>query len=147
MSGGSDPKARSLVELVLETVSTAGRLVQGEIALFKAELRQAVSDAVKGVVILGAAFLVALLAIGWLSYAGFAALMALKLGPLWAALILTLVLGLVAAGLVWWGVQLLKTAPSLPGRSLDNLRQDLSAAGEGLSKASTAGEGDNAGRT
>lgn len=144
MSSEPSPRGVPLADLLTQIFSAAGRLVQGEISLLKAEARRAVIDASKGLACLVVAVVVVLLGLGWLTHAAYAGLMALKLGPMWSSLILGLLLCAIAAGLVWWGIQLLKRGPQLPKRGMDNLRRDMAAVSAGVAADTDATEADDA---
>lgn len=114
---------RGLVDLILEVFSALGRLVQGEIALAKAEARQSLQDVVRAVIKLLVAAILAIGGLNLLAGAAVQGLIATGLKPVWAylavgggLLALALILALLAS-------QQFKRAKLAPARRLDRMRR------------------------
>ena len=131
MSERPDGPARSarsagpgLIDLILQMIGAAGRLVQGEIALAKAEAVQSLEDLVRAVIKLMVAAILAIGGLNLLAGAAVQGLIAAGLKPVWAylavgggLLALALILTLLAS-------RQIKRARLAPARSLDRMRRD-----------------------
>jgi Putative Actinobacterial Holin-X, holin superfamily III len=112
-------------ELVKDLASETSTLVRQEIDLAKAEMTDRGKRAGKGVGMLAAGAVVALLAFGALT-AGLIAALDLAM-PTWlAALIVTVVYGAIAAVLVQIGrKQVQEAAPPVPEETIESVKEDV----------------------
>ena len=113
-----------LVDLILQMFSAMGRLVQGEIALAKAEAVQSLQDVVRAVITLMVAAILAIGGLNLLAGAAVQGLITAGLKQVWAyltvggtLLALALILALVAS-------RQFRRARLAPARSLDRMRRD-----------------------
>lgn len=129
-----EPNAREpgLVTQIAEVFAGMGRLVQGELRLARAELADSLRGMVGGVAKLVVAAVIALVALNVLAGAAIAALAMTGMGPVWAALIVGLVLAVVALGLGLAGRAALRLDALRPDRTLRSLRRDADALQGGL---------------
>lgn len=129
-----EPNARELglVTQIAEVFAGMGRLVQGELRLARAEVADSLRDMVGGVAKLVVAAVIALVALNVLAGAAIAALAMTGMGPVWAALIVGLVLAVVALGLGLAGRAALRLDALRPDRTLRSLRRDADALESGL---------------
>lgn len=113
--------------LIISVRDQVRRLVRGELALLKAELKQKVTQLGVGAGMLVGAALVAFFFLAALIATGVAAL-ALAL-PLWlSALIMTVLLLVIGAVLALVGLRKVKAAvPPVPKESIDSIRDDVRA--------------------
>ena len=120
-----DLRDRSLEELLKKLGTETTTLVRQEIELAKAEMRDKAQRASKGGAMLGVAAVVGLMAAGALTAMLILALAAVM--PDWlAALIVTVVLGLVAFFLMRSGTEAVKRAmPPVPTESIDKAKEDV----------------------
>lgn len=122
---GSDTgsSSASLGEIVGEITTDLSTLVRQELALAKAELKEEATKAGAGVGMLGGAGLAGYFLLLFLSVALMAALDALM--PLgWAALIVAVLWGIVAAVLASRGRAKLKTVNPVPEQTMETLKED-----------------------
>jgi putative superfamily III holin-X len=115
----------SISELVKDLATETSTLVRQEIDLAKAEMTDRGKRAGKGVGMLAAGAVVALLAFGALT-AGLIAALDLAM-PTWlAALIVTVVYGAIAAVLVQIGrKQVQEAAPPVPEETIESVKEDV----------------------
>ena len=115
----------SIGELVKDLATETSTLVRQEIDLAKAEMTDRGKRAGKGVGMLAAGGVVALLAFGALT-AGLIAALDLAM-PTWlAALIVTVVYGAIAAVLVQIGrKQVQEAAPPVPEETIESVKEDV----------------------
>jgi hypothetical protein len=115
----------SIAELVKDLATETSTLVRQEIDLAKAEMTDRGKRAGKGVGMLAAGAAVALLAFGALT-AGLIAALDLAM-PTWlAALIVTVVYGVIAAVLVQIGrKQVQEAAPPVPEDTIESVKEDV----------------------
>jgi uncharacterized membrane protein YqjE len=124
-AGGADPRDQSIGELVKDLATETSTLVRQEIDLAKAEMTERGQRAGKGAAILGAAALVGLLAAGALTACLIAAL-DLAMATWLAALVVTVVLGAIAAALAMTGrKQIQEAAPPVPEQAIDSVKEDV----------------------
>jgi hypothetical protein len=118
------PKPRPLTDVIHETTEDVSGLVKSEMALFKLEIKQRLKLIGPALALFGAAGFVVLYAIGVLI---FAAILGLGYAvPLWlSALIVGVTLFLVAAGLVFAGISLLKKMGHLSFLSGGTIQEDI----------------------
>jgi hypothetical protein len=123
----AQPEVRdqSIGELVKDLATETSTLVRREIDLAKAEMTDRGKRAGKGVGMLAAGAVVALLAFGALT-AGLIAALDLAM-PTWlAALIVTVVYGAIAAVLVQIGrKQVQEAAPPVPEDTIESVKEDV----------------------
>jgi uncharacterized membrane protein YqjE len=124
-AGSADPRDHSIGELVKDLATETSTLVRQEIDLAKAEMTERGKRAGKGAGMLGAAALVGLLAAGALTACLIAALD--KAMATWlAALVVTVVLGAIAAALAMTGrKQIQEAAPPVPEQAIDSVKEDV----------------------
>jgi uncharacterized membrane protein YqjE len=124
-AGSADPRDHSIGELVKDLATETSTLVRQEIDLAKAEMTERGKRAGKGAGMLGAAALVGLLAAGALTACLIAALD--KAMATWlAALVVTVVLGAIAAVLAMTGRrQIQEAAPPVPEQAIDSVKEDV----------------------
>jgi uncharacterized membrane protein YqjE len=124
-AGSADPRDHSIGELVKDLATETSTLVRQEIDLAKAEMTERGKRAGKGAGMLGAAALVGLLAAGALTACFIAALD--KAMATWlAALVVTVVLGAIAAALAMTGrKQIQEAAPPVPEQAIDSVKEDV----------------------
>jgi hypothetical protein len=115
----------SIAELVKDLATETSTLVRQEIDLAKAEMTDRGKRAGKGVGMLAAGAVVAVLAFGALT-AGLIAALDLAM-PTWlAALIVTVVYGAIAAVLVQIGrKQVQEAAPPVPEETIESVKEDV----------------------
>ena len=120
-----DLRDHSIGELVKDLATETSTLVRQEIDLAKAEMTDRGKRAGKGVGMLAAGAVVALLAFGALT-AGLIAALDLAM-PTWlAALIVTVVYGAIAAVLVQIGrKQVQEAAPPVPEETIESVKEDV----------------------
>ncbi|WP_462188770.1 phage holin family protein [Frankia sp. CcWB2] len=123
-AGSTTGDRESTGELVSDVVSDISTLFRQEVALAKAEMREEVKKAGKGARMFAAAggagyfvLLFALLAVMF----GLGEVMALG----WAALIITVVLGAVAAVLALRGRSTVRAVHPTPAQTVETLREDV----------------------
>jgi MFS family permease len=122
---GQDPRDLSLEELLKRLANETGTLVRQEIALARVEMREKAEAGRAGAALIGGGAVLALMAAGALTAMLVLALATVMPGWL-AALIVTVVLGLVAALLAKSGVAAVKRAlPPVPEESMDKAKEDV----------------------
>jgi uncharacterized membrane protein YqjE len=121
--GVPDPENHSLGDLVGQLTEDFSRLVRQEVELAKTEIKEEVSKAAKGAGMLGGAGVAGHLLLLFLSLT-----VMLALGNLmdlaWAALIVTVLWGLVAAVLAALGRKRLKTVDPRLDQTAESLKED-----------------------
>jgi membrane protein len=121
---GIRPEDRSTVDLVKSIGNDASLLVRKEIELAKQEVKEGITSKLVGGILLAAAAVFGLFALGFLATAGARAL-GLVL-PLWAAFLIVggvflLVAGIGAAA----GVRMLKRSPVAPVQTKETIKEDV----------------------
>lgn len=101
------------------------RLVQGELALARAEASERLDSARQALVQVALALVLGITAINLLAAASVAAIAALGLGPLWATVLVGTILLLLALGFARYAARLLRDAGKLPRRSAGSIKRDL----------------------
>lgn len=120
---GIDSDTSSLGEIVSEITNDLSTLMRQELDLMKAELKQEATKAGAGVGMLGGAGFAGYFLLLFLSVALMAALDAVM--PLgWAALIVAVLWGIVAAVLGQRGKSRLKTVNPKPEQTIESLKED-----------------------
>lgn len=115
---------RSTGRVLSDILSSLTGLFRGEIALAKTELANNLRAAMKGVVFLLVALALGVAALGVLTSALIAALIAAGLTPLWANLIVGLVFLVAAAIFASMGVKMVQPSNLKPRRSMENIQRD-----------------------
>lgn len=116
---------RSLNGLVQELARNTATLIRSEVTLAKAELREKTSRAAAGIGMLGAAAVLAVVAVGTLTAATVMGLAEFMPGWL-AALIVTAVLIVLAAILVTMGKRsIARAAPPVPQEAVESVKEDV----------------------
>ena len=124
MSAEVDPRERGVGELVKDLASQTSTLVRQEIKLAQAEVAEKSKVAGRGAGLMAAAAAAALVMLGTLSGCLVAALDAAL--PLWlAALIVTIVWGIVAAVLAQMGRTSLRTATPPAPQTVESVKEDI----------------------
>lgn len=120
----TEPDPRSIPHLIGDVIGNAEELLRGEIRLARAEIKEDLLDAGKATATLAAGGVLAVMAIGFLLLA---AVYGLSLTmPSWAAaLIVGLVVGVVAAGLLVVGRDRLKQLNPTPDQTIQSLKEDV----------------------
>lgn len=118
--------------LMSQVLSGVGRLVQGELRLARAEAADSLRSVASGLAKLAGAAVVALVGLNVLAGAAVGALAQAGLGPVWAALVVGLVLVLVALALAAAGRAGLRLRGRRPVRLLWGLGRDAAALRAGL---------------
>jgi uncharacterized membrane protein YqjE len=120
-----DPRDHSIGELVKDLATETSTLVRQEIDLAKAEMTDRGKRAGKGVGLLAAGGVVALLALGALTACFITALDDAM--PTWlAALIVTVVYAAIAGALMSTGrKQVREAAPPVPEQTIDSVKEDV----------------------
>jgi cytochrome c biogenesis protein CcdA len=111
--------------MIADVMSGVARLVQGEIALAKAEASERVNAMQRSIVQGVVAVVLGITAINVLAGAVVSGGVALGLSPIWAAAVVGGVLLLVALGFAQHAARLLRDASSLPKRSAASVKRDL----------------------
>jgi uncharacterized membrane protein YqjE len=121
----ADPRDHSIGELVKDLATETSTLVRQEIDLAKAEMTDRGKRAGKGVGLLAAGGVVALLALGALTACFITALDDAM--PTWlAALIVTVVYAAIAGALAVTGrKQIREAAPPVPEQAIDSVKEDV----------------------
>jgi Putative Actinobacterial Holin-X, holin superfamily III len=119
-ASGRDPGA-----LIAEVLSGVSRLVQGEVALAKAEATERLQTARRATVQVFAAMMLGFAATNVLAAALVVAAMALGLSLLWAAVVVGAVLLLLALGFAQHASRLIGDASAPPRRAAQSIRRDL----------------------
>lgn len=131
MTMQGDP--RSTVRLVADMFAHLGGMMRGEVALAKAELRENLHAARRGVALLAGAAVLAVVALNVLTGALIAALSAAGLHPGWAALLVGLAIAVVALVLARTGAAALDPGNLAPRRTASNLKRDAETLKEAIS--------------
>jgi len=118
-------RARSLAGLIQQLSQDVAALVRGELALATAELQQKAKRFQTGIGMMVAAAVLVVMALGALTAACVMGLAEFMPGWL-AALIVTLVLILIAAGLALAGKRSIERgSPPLPNETIDAVKEDV----------------------
>lgn len=119
--------ARGTAVLFSEVLSGMDRLLRGEVALAKAEVRQNLRAVRQAAVQFVFAVVFGVIALNLLAGAAVAGLVAAGLSPWAAALVLGAFLLLLAYGCLHWGLWLLDPTRLHPNRTLHNIGKDLAS--------------------
>ncbi len=130
-------EAKSTGTLATEVVHHLSRLVQGELALAKAELEAKLRAAMMGALLVGAAAAVGLVALVVLSLALVTFLVDAGLAPFRATLVVLAGLIVLALVLVLTGQSRLRAARLTPSRTVENVRRDTATIKEAIENGPT----------
>jgi hypothetical protein len=111
--------------MMADVLAGISRLVQGEIALAKAEAAERLRSAKRAVVQIVVAVVLGIAAFNVLTAAAVAAAVALGLSPLWASLAVGAILLLLAFGFAQYAGRLLRDASAPPRRTASSVRRDV----------------------
>ncbi|MDF1726826.1 MAG: phage holin family protein [Sulfitobacter sp.] len=126
----TDPERKPSTELVNEALRSVSSLVRQEVDLARAEIDQNVTRAAAAIGLLVGAVVVALVALNVLAGALVAALAEAGIAPGWAAIIVGVILGLIAFGMMTKGTNDLKLSSLAPSRTMKNVKRDAQAVKE-----------------
>ena len=113
--------------LLSDAMSNVSGLVRNEVDLARAEISENVTRAGVAVGLIAGAAIIALVALNVLAAALVAALTEAGLDAGWAALIVGVLLGLLALGLINKGLTDLKLSSLAPTRTVKNVQRDAAA--------------------
>lgn len=108
-----------------DVLAGVSRLVQGEVALAKAEVADRLRSAKRAAVQLAVAVVLGIGAINVLAWAAVAAIVELGLSPLWASVAVGAVILLLALGFAQHANRLIRDAGAAPRRSAASVRRDV----------------------
>lgn len=131
----NDP--RSTGKVLSDILSSLTGMFRGEIALVKTELQENLKTAVKGLVFLLVAVALGVAALGVLTSALIAALIAAGLTPLWANLIVGIAFLILAVIFAQMGMKMVAPSNLTPRRSMQNLQRDAETLKDVVSKDAT----------
>lgn len=123
----TDPHRESTGSLLSDAVTQISTLVRGEVDLARAEVDQNLRRAGAAIGMLVGAVVIALTALNVLAAAVVSGLTEAGIDAGWAALIVGLVLGIIAAVLISKGSNDLKLSSLAPTRTAENLKRDARA--------------------
>jgi Putative Actinobacterial Holin-X, holin superfamily III len=119
------PAGNSPAGLIGDVIAGLSRLVQGEIALAKAEATRSLQDVMQAAVRLVLAAILGMVALNVLAGAAIAALIAAGMTALWASLAVGGLVLLIAGGLAQAAMSRLRAAGRAPRQALKSLRRDV----------------------
>ncbi len=117
-------RERSTAGLVADALEHLTNLVRGELALARAEVEEKVRQAVRGVLLLAVAIILALVVLGLGAAAGVLALVQAGFTPLAATLICTAIAAVLALIAGWIGYRSLTPSGLAPDRTVRSLQRD-----------------------
>ena len=121
MPQGSD---RSFSEVIEDLLTHVQAIIRSEVRLAKAEVREETVKAGKAAGILGAGAIVGVYATGFLFLTWLYAL-EIAIAPWLAGLIVTILVGSIAAVLISIGIRRIKRVNPKPSKTLDSLKEDV----------------------
>jgi membrane protein YqaA with SNARE-associated domain len=124
--------AQGLGGLVSDAFDHASKLIRGEVALAKAEVRESLGQAQRGIIMLVIAIVLAPVGLILAAMAAAAGLAELGMHPGWAMLVVGGLFLLVAGVLAMSGASALKPSDLVPNRTAKNLRRDADTIKESL---------------
>lgn len=111
--------------LMADMLSSVSRLVQGELALLRAETRQRAQSLQKAILFTLLAAVLGITALNVLASAAVTGVVALGVAPHWATLIVGVVVTLVAAAFAMQAMRLLRAATAGPLQAARNVKRDV----------------------
>ncbi|WP_121062615.1 phage holin family protein [Chachezhania antarctica] len=120
--------------LLSEAIRHISTLIRSEVDLARAEVDQNLRKATAAIGMLVGAVVIALVALNVLAAAVVSGLTEVGIEPGWAALIVGVVLGVIAAILFSKGGNDLKLSSLAPSRTAENIKRDARAVQGGMSK-------------
>lgn len=111
--------------LLADVLAGMTRLVQGELALARAEAAERLDAGRRAALQVAVAVVLGITAINLLAAAAVAAVARLGLGPAWASVVVGGIVLLLALGIAGQAVRLLREAARGPGRSAASIRRDI----------------------
>jgi hypothetical protein len=111
--------------MMADVLAGVTRLVQGELALARAEAAERLNAVRESVIHIVIAVLLGITAINVLAGAAVAAAVTLGLPPIWAAVVVGGILLLLALGIAQQAARLLREAGALPKRSVASVKRDV----------------------
>lgn len=121
---GSNP-GRGPGAMMADVLAGISRLVQGELALARAEAAERLNSARQAAIQVAIAVVLGITAINVLATAAIAGLVALGLAPVWASTLVGGILLLLALGFSQHAARLLRDAGSRPKRSSASIKRDV----------------------
>ena len=119
-AGGRGPGA-----MMADVLARVSRLVQGEVALARAETLERVSSATHGIIYGVVAVVFGITAVNVLAAAAVAAVVALDVHPMWASIIVAAVLIVLTVAFALFAASQLRDAAKLQKRTVASVKQDL----------------------
>ena len=114
-----------LADVLADVLAGVTRLVQGELALARAEAAERLDSARRAVVQVAIAVVLGITAINLLAAAAVSFLARLGLGPAWASVVVGGIVLLLALGVAVQASRLLRDAARARGRSATSIRRDV----------------------
>ncbi len=111
--------------MMADVLAGVTRLVQGELALARAEAAERLNAVRQSVIQVVIAVVLGITAINVLAGAAVAAAVALGLSPIWAAVVVGGILLLLALGFAQQAARLLRQAGEMPKRSAASVKRDV----------------------
>ena len=111
--------------MLADVLAGITRLVQGELALARAEAAERLDAARRAVVQIVIVAVLGITAINLLAAAAVAAVAGMGLGPAWASVLVGGIILLVAIGFAGQAMRLMREAGSAPGRSAASIKRDV----------------------
>lgn len=123
--GADKPNGPGPGAMMADVLAGIARLVQGELALARAEAAERLRAARQAVVQVAVAVMLGITAINVLAVAAVAGVVALGLTPPWASVVVGGVLLLLALGFAQQAARLLRDAAATPTRSAVSMKRDV----------------------
>jgi len=130
LAGGNARTQPSTTTLLSETLGRLGGLIRGEVDLARAEISENMTRAAVAIGLLAGAIVVSLVALNVLAAALVAAITEAGIDAGWSALIVGVVFGVIAAGMIAKGTKDLKLSSLAPTRSIKHARATAAAVKE-----------------
>ncbi|WP_238371293.1 phage holin family protein [Heliomarina baculiformis] len=127
MTSTDHDRTESTGSLFSEAITHVSSLVRSEVDLARAEVDQNLRRALSAIGMLVAAVVAALVALNVMAAAVVTGLTEAGVDAVWAALIVGVVLGLIAAALIAKGSKDLKLSSLAPTRTVENIKRDANA--------------------
>jgi uncharacterized membrane protein YeiB len=111
--------------MLADVMAGVTRLVQGELALARAEAAERLETARQALIQIVVAAVLGITAINLLAAAAVAAVARLGLGPAWASVVVGGIVLLLALGFAGQAMRLMREAGRTPGRSAASIKRDV----------------------